>query len=175
MRIRNNLISLHTTKRMISSNGTSFSSPILAGMAACLWQAHPEAKSMEVFKAIEQSADQYSTPDEKKGFGIPDFLLAHSILSQLKLNKEVQDSLVNVYPNPFIEGVTIEFFSTKEQDVQVKIFKLSGKQIAEESVHVYPYINNLLQLEKVKRLSAGQYVVSLSTSSNTFKRQVIKR
>jgi subtilisin family serine protease len=157
------------------SNGTSFSSPILAGMAACLWQAHPEAKSMEVFKAIEQSADQYTTPDEKKGFGIPDFLLAHSILSQLKLNKEVQDSLVNVYPNPFIEGVTIEFFSTKEQDVQVKIFKLSGKQIAEESVHVYPYINNLLQLEKVKRLNAGQYVVSLSTSSNTFKRQVIKR
>ena len=62
------------------SNGTSFSSPILAGMAACLWQAHPEAKSMEVFKAIEQSADQYATPDEKKGFGIPDFLLAHSIL-----------------------------------------------------------------------------------------------
>jgi subtilisin family serine protease len=157
------------------SNGTSFSSPILAGMAACLWQAHPEAKSMEVFKAIEQSADQYATPDEKKGFGIPDFILAHSILSQLKLNKEVQDSLVNVYPNPFIEGVTIEFFSTKEQDVQVKIFKLSGKQIAEESVHVYPYINNLLQLEKVKRLSSGQYVVSLSTSSNTFKRQVIKR
>jgi subtilisin family serine protease len=157
------------------SNGTSFSSPILAGMAACLWQAHPEAKSMEVFKAIEQSADQYATPDEKKGFGIPDFLIAHSILSQLKLNKDVQDSLVNVYPNPFIEGVTIEFFSTKEQDVQVKIFKLSGKQIAEENVHVYPYINNLLQLEKVKRLSAGQYVVSLSTSSNTFKRQVIKR
>jgi subtilisin family serine protease len=157
------------------SNGTSFSSPILAGMAACLWQAHPEAKSMEVFKAIEQSGDQYATPDEKKGFGIPDFLIAHSILSQLKLNKEVQDSLVNVYPNPFIEGVTIEFFSTKEQDVQVKIFKLSGKQIAEESVHVYPYINNLLQLEKVKRLSAGQYLVSLSTSSNTFKRQVIKR
>lgn len=157
------------------SNGTSFSSPILAGMAACLWQAHPEAKSMEVFKAIEQSADQFATPDEEKGFGIPDFLKAHSILSQLKLNKEVQDSLVNVYPNPFIDGVTIEFFSIKEQDVQIKIFKLSGKQIAEETIHAYPYINNLLQLEKVKRLSAGQYVVTLSTSSNTFKRQLIKR
>ena len=156
------------------SNGTSFSSPIMAGMAACLWQGHPAAKAMEVFKAIEQSADQYDAPDAKKGFGIPDFLKAHAILSQQALTKSVSDSVVNVYPNPFIEGVTVEFYSTAEQDVEVKIFKLSGKQIAEEQIHVYPYVNNLIQLEKVKRLSAGQYVVSVITPTRTFSRQVIK-
>ncbi len=41
------------------SNGTSFSGPIITGLAACLWQAHPDKSNMEVFKAIEQSADQY--------------------------------------------------------------------------------------------------------------------
>ena len=157
------------------SNGTSFSSPIMTGMTACLWQAHPEASAMEVFKAIEQSADQYDAPDARKGFGIPNFLRAHAILSQKSLGKEVADSVVNVYPNPFIEGVSVEFYSTTEQNVQVKIYKLSGKQIAEESIHVYPYVNNLLQLENVKRLSAGQYVVSVITPTRTFSRQVIKR
>jgi subtilisin family serine protease len=157
------------------SNGTSFSSPIMTGMTACLWQAHPEASAMEVFKAIEQSADQYDAPDARKGFGIPNFLRAHAILSQMSLGKEVADSVVNVYPNPFIEGVSVEFYSTTEQNVQVKIYKLTGKQIAEESIHVYPYVNNLLQLENVKRLSAGQYVVSVITPTRTFSRQVIKR
>ncbi len=157
------------------SNGTSFSSPIMAGMSACLWQAHPEASAMEIFKAIEQCSDQYDSPDAKKGFGIPNFLKAHAILSQMQLNKTVSDSVVNVYPNPFIEGVTVEFYSTSEQDIQVKIFKLSGKQIAEEKVHVYPYVNNMMQLEKVRRLSSGQYVVSVITPTRTFSRQVIKR
>lgn len=157
------------------SNGTSFSSPILAGMSACLWQAHPEASAMEVFKAIEQSSDQYDAPDAKKGFGIPDFLKAHAILSQLALDRAVQDSVVNVYPNPFIEGVTVEFYSTSEQDIQVKIFKLSGKQIAEEKIHVYPYVNNLIQLDKIRKLNSGQYVVSVITPTRTFSRQVIKR
>ncbi|HOY48504.1 MAG TPA: S8 family serine peptidase [Flavobacteriales bacterium] len=157
------------------SNGTSFSSPILAGMSACLWQAHPEASAMEIFKAIEQSADQYDAPDAKKGFGIPDFLKAHAILSQLALDRAVQDSVVNVYPNPFIEGVTVEFYSTSEQDIQVKIFKLSGKQIAEEKIHVYPYVNNLIQLDKIRKLNSGQYVVSVITPTRTFSRQVIKR
>jgi serine protease AprX len=157
------------------SNGTSFSSPILAGMSACLWQAHPEASAMEVFKAIEQSADQYDAPDAKKGFGIPDFLKAHAILSQLTLDRAVQDSVVNVYPNPFIDGVTVEFYSTSEQDIQVKIFKLSGKQIAEEKIHVYPYVNNQIQLDKIRKLNSGQYVVSVITPTRTFSRQVIKR
>jgi serine protease AprX len=34
-------------------NGTSFSAPVLSGMAACLWQAFPERTNMEIFRAIE--------------------------------------------------------------------------------------------------------------------------
>ena len=41
------------------SSGTSFSSPVLAGMGACLLQANPYAGVKMAKMAIEQSANQY--------------------------------------------------------------------------------------------------------------------
>jgi subtilisin family serine protease len=156
------------------SNGTSFSSPILAGMAACLWQAHPTASAMEIFKAIEQSADQYENPDDMKGFGIPDFMEAHSILARTQLNQTASDSIVNVFPNPFIEGLSLEFFSTMEQEITVTVHKLSGKRVYEEKIKVYPFVNNLIQLEKLKKVSSGTYTVSVNNGKNVFVKRIIK-
>lgn len=156
------------------SNGTSFSGPIIAGAAACLWQAHPEATAMEVFKAIEQSADQYENPDDKRGFGVPDMMKAHGILARHGLNEFLPDSVVNVYPNPFIEGLSLEFFSKTDQEIKITVTKLSGKKVYSEIARVYPYVNTLIQLEKMKKLSAGTYVITIETGSRSFIRRVIK-
>ena len=156
------------------SNGTSFSSPILAGMAACLWQAHPSATAMEIFKAIEQSADQYENPDDLKGFGIPDFMKAHGILSRVGISESVSDSVVNVFPNPFIEGLSLEYYSITEQEITVTVHKLSGKRIYEEKVKVYPFVNNLIQLEKLRKVSSGTYTVTVNNGKSTFVKRIIK-
>jgi len=156
------------------SNGTSFSSPILAGMAACLWQAHPSATAMEIFKAIEQSADQYENPDDFKGFGIPDFMKAHGILARVGISESVSDSVVNVFPNPFIEGLSLEYFSTTEQEITVTVHKLSGKRVYEEKVKVYPFVNNLIQLEKLRKVSSGTYTVTVNNGKSTFVKRIIK-
>ncbi|MBL4755284.1 MAG: S8 family serine peptidase [Flavobacteriales bacterium] len=63
-----------------TGNGTSFAAPLISGMAACLWQAHPNATSMEIYDAIQQSAHQYSAPDNFLGHGIPNFMHAHQLL-----------------------------------------------------------------------------------------------
>ncbi|MEZ5172243.1 MAG: S8 family serine peptidase [Bacteroidia bacterium] len=157
------------------SNGTSFSSPVTAGMVACLWQAHPEAGMMQVFKAIEKSASQAENPDDYLGFGIPDFMKAHQILARLAEEKTKPDSIVNVYPNPFIDGVSIEFYTEKEQDVVVLINKMNGKKIEEEQFHVLPFGNNLLQLNKVKKLKSGQYIVTIQTPAGQYSRQIWKK
>jgi len=156
------------------SNGTSFSAPIVCGLAACLWQAHTDATAMQIFKAIEQSASQYETPDVYKGFGIPNFLRAHEILAQSKLKGSEVDSIINVYPNPFIEGVTLEFYSTVEQNINVAIYKLNGKRVEEETHAVYPHANNTIHLDHVKKLSAGTYTITITTPQKTFTRKVIK-
>ncbi len=61
-----------TTGLPVSGNGTSFACPIMAGIATCLWQAFPEIKNMDIIEGLRQSADQYTAPDDRKGYGIPD-------------------------------------------------------------------------------------------------------
>lgn len=73
---------LGPTPRLQLSNGTSFAAPIVAGMAACLMQAHPDRSNMEIIQAIRLSADQAGLPDDTYGYGIPDARQADSLLSQ---------------------------------------------------------------------------------------------
>lgn len=55
----------------MNSNGTSFACPLIAGMAACLWSALPQATNMEIREQIIRSADRYTTPHEQYGYGVP--------------------------------------------------------------------------------------------------------
>ena len=45
-------------------NGTSFSSPVMAGMSTCLWQAYPEKSMMEIQQAIKEKipTGQFGNP-----------------------------------------------------------------------------------------------------------------
>ena len=64
---------------VISSNGTSFACPLIAGMAACLWSALPEASNMEIREMIIHSCDRYSQPLEQYGYGIPNAWEAYTV------------------------------------------------------------------------------------------------
>ena len=70
--------------RISSSNGTSFSSPLVAGLVACLKQAHPDRSNMDIIQAVRLSGDQYNFPDAEYGYGIPDGVFADSILTHVK-------------------------------------------------------------------------------------------
>lgn len=61
-------------------SGTSFSSPLVTGMLACLLEAFPEKTNREILDAVRQSASQYDQPDNELGHGVPDFLKAYHIL-----------------------------------------------------------------------------------------------
>lgn len=53
------------------ASGTSFSSPLTAGFAACAWQAHREWTNMQLLTEIEKSADLYPYYDYQFGYGVP--------------------------------------------------------------------------------------------------------
>lgn len=69
-----------TNSQPATSNGTSFSCPNMAGLAACLWQGFPEVNNMKVIDAIQRSADKYDTPDDRYGYGTPNMKTAFGIL-----------------------------------------------------------------------------------------------
>jgi subtilisin family serine protease len=68
-------------------SGTSFSAPIIAGMAACLWQAFPLLKNTELIHLIKSSSSRYHQPDAQLGYGIPNMFNAY--------NKAYSDVLQN--------------------------------------------------------------------------------
>ncbi len=67
---------------IIRVNGTSFSTPILCGLVACLWQAFPDRRPEEVIDAVRRSADNAAHPDNVFGYGIPDMWKAYLLLQK---------------------------------------------------------------------------------------------
>jgi hypothetical protein len=69
------------------TDGTSFASPAICGMAACLWQACPQLTAKEVIELIRQSGDRAHHPDNTYGYGIPDMWKAYEAGKYNSLNK----------------------------------------------------------------------------------------
>lgn len=59
------------------ANGTSFASPIMCGMVACLWQACPKLTAKQIIDLVRQSGDRADFPDNIYGYGIPDLWKAY--------------------------------------------------------------------------------------------------
>lgn len=113
-----------------TSNGTSFSSPILAGGIVCLWQALPSLTNTEIIQLVRESASQHNAPDYFLGYGIPDLF---SAFNQGTLSIEPFENLntaLNIYPNPAKTEVTLKVPSNYE-NAQVRLYDVLGKQVLE--------------------------------------------
>lgn len=64
------------------ASGTSLSSPLVAALVTCLWQAFPSATNEAVLEAVKMTADQAENPDNNRGYGLPDFAAAYRYLER---------------------------------------------------------------------------------------------
>ncbi|MBS7566683.1 S8 family serine peptidase [Mucilaginibacter sp. Bleaf8] len=53
-------------------SGTSYASPIMCGLVACLWEANPQLTNKDLMEIIRKSADRASHPELPFGYGIAD-------------------------------------------------------------------------------------------------------
>ena len=118
-------------------NGTSFSSPIIAGLAACLMQAFPHVSNLKIKDVIERSASLYETPNDSMGFGVPDFWKAFLMLSQ-EQNGFVQNENILVYPQPS-SGIFEVRIKSNMVTPKVYLFSATGSSIR----NTRPYFNQL--------------------------------
>ncbi len=70
---------------LTSGNGTSFSAPLITGAMACLVQAFPNLTPQQLKTAVQESADNFTTPNNDYGYGIPDFGTVFTTLSALDI------------------------------------------------------------------------------------------
>ena len=152
-------------------SGTSFATPIVSGLVACLWQRYPEKTNYEIMQIVRAASSKYSNPDYFFGYGIPDFQYA-SILLEKKDFELVNQ--IEIFPNPFHEYLTIVFpeyfFDTK---TRVTISDISGR-IIYEMPHYPEIFNNKLEISGFGTVSNGIYFIRISNSSNSYSQKVLK-
>ena len=59
--------------------GTSFSTPVVCGLVACLWQALPQRTAEEIIELIRLSGNNIEHPDNIYGYGVPNFWKAYML------------------------------------------------------------------------------------------------
>jgi len=149
-----------------TSDGTSFASPITAGMVACLWQALPEKTNQEIRDLIIQSSSKYSTPNNLYGYGIPDFSLAFN--KGLSVEDENPDKTYFVaYPNPTKDIVTLDFPESFNSGTVV-FYNTLGQKVLEK------HIDSKQDSLSLKELSNGIYFYKIKTDTFSKKGKIIK-
>lgn len=110
-----------------TSNGTSFSCPVMAGMVACLWQAFPSKTSKEIRQMILESSDRYTLPNNNYGYGIPNFGAA------LGTESFISENAFSVYPNPVKNDISFSFLN-ETGTAKVSIYSVLGQKIIEKQI-----------------------------------------
>lgn len=124
---------------MTLTTGTSFSSPLVAGFAACALQCRKDWTAMELFRKIEQSAHLYPYFDYAHGYGVPqagriisdeqkpvsptfEFRLEgrtlHVILNEERVNAK---SVKNIYYNFQRPDGTLEYFAVQNAQSRIAL------------------------------------------------------
>jgi subtilisin family serine protease len=150
---------------IVTANGTSFSSPIMAGMIACLWQAFPQKTNKEIRELVLKSSDKFSNPNNQYGFGIPDFALAVS--NQLNLESFSKDDFI-LYPNPASETVSVSLPSTFDMGT-VYIYSILGQKVLEQKITPQASIISL------KSLHEGVYLYKMESDGFSKTGKIIKK
>jgi serine protease AprX len=92
-------------RSLVTEYGTSFSTPLVTGFAACIWQLHPEMTNMQVFHEVERSGKLHPYYDYAHGYGIPQAskALLEFLPTTPSFEFSVKENLVEVKVNVFVE------------------------------------------------------------------------
>ncbi|TXD45914.1 S8 family serine peptidase [Polaribacter sp. IC073] len=171
----------HTNGAISLSNGTSFSSPIMAGLIACLngnegfllkSSIHKKSKKQKKFndhlkEAVYTSANTYSNPTDQYGYGIPDFEIAlNKYIGSTASLQEASLERVKISPNPVTTIFKIEGFLGNRKGYKMQIFDVLGKQVLQKET--------LLNEVEISFLETGLYFLKISKENQYRTIKIIK-
>jgi subtilisin family serine protease len=151
-----------------SGNGTSYSSPLIAGLAACLWQKHPELSAHELLTALRESGSQAFAPDNLLGFGIPNFLHADRIITGEHPAREVN---LSAYPNPARDYLFLFADEFTIGSTRYRIFDLTGRECQAGSL--FPTQGGRWTIP-ISSLNPGGYILSVQSGEITWQTRIFK-
>ena len=156
----------------VSSQGTSYSAPIIAGLSACVWQTDPDKSAIEVRNAMIESSSLYPTSNDSMGYGIPNAIVAADIFS----NISTIDNLGDTYPKPFLNQQLLTYFAPESGELNISFFDQNGKMIFEQKENVVGQQYQSFQLKDIiSNLPKSMYIIRLQIGNNEQVLKVVKR
>ena len=86
LRVKPDVVAIGAPARLVNGRGviiddmgTSFSTPVVCGLMACLWQALRNKTAEEMIELIRHTSNNHEHPDNIYGYGVPNFWRAYQI------------------------------------------------------------------------------------------------
>jgi serine protease AprX len=158
-------------------NGTSFSGPVAAGMAACILQSAPGTYNMDLYRAIIRSADRYTNPDTLYGYGIPYAPEAYRILTgnalpSVAVTTALLGDSIAIYPNPAIDHFSLAIDNgTQPWEGTFEMADAGGRVVWSREIKVGAFYNVLhfTRADDYAFLPSGRYVLRILDADRKLK------
>jgi serine protease AprX len=117
-----------TTDSYARYNGTSFATPLVAGLCAQILEIHPDMQPMELRDSLISTASRSSDADNRYGYGIPDGVTASAIGAPARPTAIV---LGSAYPNPFQTAARFDLAVPVNEPLTVRVYDCRGALVRE--------------------------------------------
>jgi serine protease AprX len=155
----------YSSGNVSTSNGTSFSSPIMAGVVACFWQSFPNKTNLEIMDLIRKSADRFNNPTNQYGYGIPDFEAAyHQVLTL----DNFKNASIKIFPNPLKDTFSMSVDGYAAESLSIQIYNILGQLVFENFKLVSKTIDS-------KNLKNGIYILKIQYENQQKTVKLIKK
>lgn len=116
-------------------NGTSFSSPLVAGVVCQMLQVNPELTPGQVIDILRRTSSQADNPDNELGWGIVNadaaVREAEKFVVAVEDDLPMQEPEVRVYPNPTYGGAVFEIGARGNgKRATLRVYDVLGRQVA---------------------------------------------
>ena len=151
---------LNPTGTAIYGSGTSFATPIMAGLAACYLQAAkdkiPSHTLDELKENLFKSAHLYTAPTPKLGYGIPNFEILVNDLKRTRAFNYFGKNGMKIYINANTQLLKIQLSETDPSTGVARLFALTGQLIRKQSFN-----SSVIQMD-VEAQETGIYILNIS-------------
>lgn len=162
-----------------NSSGTSFSCPLVAGAAALIMEARPNATNQTIMAALRATASQANAPDRLKGWGIIDAAAAAGMIpTRVDTTPDPSRTMLHpAYPNPFNPNTTIAYEIPTRARVSLVVYDVRGVQVATLVDEVQPAGRRSVVWNATSRtgkpLASGVYLCVLTAGDRRESRKLV--
>ena len=146
--------------------GTSFSSPVIAGAVAVLWQAFPDLPAEDLIRIVQSNADRFRNPDATYGYGLPNFARAYFDITSRPAFLSAES--LEIYPNPATHFIMIKAPEALQQEYTLKYYDMQGRLIHQQILYLPG------ETELPKSLSPGIYMLQIRTGNGVYHTRLIR-